>query len=578
MAEFEPGSTFAGHRIDGIVGRGGMGIVYRATHIALDRPVALKVMAPELIRESGFRERFQRESRIAASLDHPHIVPVHHAGEEDGVLYITMRLIDGVDLRALLTRDGPFDAQRAARVTAQVASALDAAHARGLVHRDVKPANILRTVRDGQEHVYLTDFGLTKNARSTAGLTDTGEWVGTLDYISPEQIRGDGVDARTDVYALGCVVYHELTGTVPFESENFAAKVWAHLNETPKELPEVAPGTPPALPEVVARAMAKNPDDRYASAGEFAQAVNAAVADNGATRVRERPAEVQRTPLAFPTVTTRSEEQPETGRSRMTPTRPQRREPDEDDGGAEKRRRWLLRGGLVALIVAAAIVGGLAAWGGGGDPIDRDEIIALLDRYQANLTNENITGLEELLSPGFTRATLADPPAKRAAALEAYRRSFRLTRQPRVTLSRKTIDTGEDKATVRAQFLRTTPGRLFLGDSGQLVLTVVKTDDGLRIDSVHNYPDLVVAVPKLKVSQLPATVDVTATVESNGRTQRIAGGRQRMKAGVEAVAYPITEEAKRTVHTGQPIRVRVATRYRGGAEPIRDSFTTAYAR
>src|SRR5215217_1697177 len=165
-ADFELGQVFAGHRIDAVVGRGGMGIVYRATNWALDRPVALKVMAPGLVAEEGFRERFQRESRIAASLDHPHIVPVYHAGEQDGVLYITMRLIDGVDLRALLGQDGRFDAQRAAQMNAQVASALDAAHERGLVHRDVKPANILV---GADEHVYLSDFGLTRTVLTTSG-------------------------------------------------------------------------------------------------------------------------------------------------------------------------------------------------------------------------------------------------------------------------------------------------------------------------------------------------------------------------------------------------------------------------
>src|SRR3954464_8185628 len=311
-ADIEPGTVFAGHRIDAVVGRGGMGIVYRATHIALERPVALKVMAADLVREPGFRERFQRESRIAASLDHPHIVPVYHAGEQDGVLYITMRLIDGVDLRALLDQEGCFDAERAAGITAQVASALDAAHAHGLVHRDVKPANVLRTVRDGGEHVYLTDFGLTKSARSTAGLTESGAWIGTLDYISPEQIRGDGVDARTDVYALGCVLYHLLSGCVPFASDSFAARVGPPLNESPRALREAAPATPPALPAVVARAMAKEPAERYASAGEFAHAVDEAVNADGATRVRQSPAgparaptparaELGRTPVDFPT-------------------------------------------------------------------------------------------------------------------------------------------------------------------------------------------------------------------------------------------------------------------------------------
>ena len=578
-ADFEPGQVFAGHRIDAVVGRGGMGIVYRATHLALDRPVALKVMAPGLVAEEGFRERFQRESRIAASLDHPHIVPVYHAGEQDGVLYITMRLIDGVDLRALLAQEGRFDAKRAAQITAQVASALDAAHARGLVHRDVKPANVLRTLRDGHEHVYLTDFGLTKSARSTAGLTESGEWVGTLDYISPEQIRGDGVDARTDVYALGCVLYHELTGCVPFESENFAAKVWAHLNETPKALREAAPGTPPALPEVVARAMAKEPGARYSSAGEFAQAVSDAVAADGATRVRQRPApppdsraELGRTPVDFPTVTQRSEDPPDTARSRSKTTQSSAPPP------GSRRRRWLIRGGVLALLVVAAVVGGLAARGGGGDPVDRDDVVALLDRYQANLTNENLSGLDALLSPTFTRANLADPPADREAALDQYRRAFAARKQPRVVLSRERIATGEDNATVRAQFLRTTPGRLALGDSGAIVITMVEKDGRLLIDSVHNYLDLIVSPPRFTEEQLPAVVDVEATVSSGGRRVRVAGGRHRLKANTGAIAFPLSAEGRRIVHTRQPIRVGVVSRYRGGTEPVRDAYTTAFER
>jgi serine/threonine protein kinase len=579
-AEFEPGQVFAGHRIDAVVGRGGMGIVYRATHLALDRPVALKVMAPDLVAEEGFRERFQRESRIAASLDHPHIVPVYHAGEQDGVLYITMRLIDGVDLRALLAQEGSFDAERAAQFTAQVASALDAAHARGLVHRDVKPANVLRAVRDGREHVYLTDFGLTKSARSTAGLTETGQWVGTLDYISPEQIRGDGVDARTDVYALGCVVYHELTGCVPFESENFAAKVWAHLNETPKALHNAAPGTPHALPEVVARAMAKDPGERYASAGEFAQAVNHAVAADGATRVRQRPApppeartELERTPVDFPMVTERSQGPPDTARSQSKATRPSAAPPD------PRRRKWLVRGGVLALLVAAAVVGGLAArGGGGGDPVDREDVVALLDRYQANLTNENLSGLERLMAPTFTRATLGDAPVNRQAALNQYRRGFAARKQPRVSLSRERIETGEDDATVRAQFLRTTPGRLALGDSGAIDITMVEKDGRLLIDSIHNYLDLIVTPPRFTQEQLPAVVQVEATVNSGGRRVRVAGGRNRLRANTAAIAFPLTPGGRRIVHTRQPIRVTVQSRYRGGTEPVRDSYTTAFER
>ena len=561
------------------LGRGAWGVVIAGRHRELGRDVAIKQLPPSFGSDPEVKKRFRSEAKLLASLDHPHIVPVYHAGEQDGVLYITMRLIDGVDLRALLAQEGRFDAKRAAQITAQVASALDAAHARGLVHRDVKPANVLRTLRDGHEHVYLTDFGLTKSARSTAGLTESGEWVGTLDYISPEQIRGDDVDARTDVYALGCVLYHELTGCVPFESENFAAKVWAHLNETPRALREAAPGTPPALPEVVARAMAKEPAERYASAGEFAKAVSDAVAADGATRVRQRPApppdpraELGRTPVDFPTVTTRSEEPPDTARSRSKTTQPSAPPP-----GA-RRRRWLIRGGVLALLVIAAVVGGLAARGGGSNPVNREDVVALLDRYQANLTNENLSGLEQLLAPSFTRATLADPPVNREAALNQYRRAFAARKQPRVSLSREVIQTGENDATVRAQFLRTTPGRLALGDSGAIVITMVEKDGELLIDSIHNYLDLIVSPPRFAKDQLPAVVDVVATVSSNGRRVRVAGDRHRLRANTAAIAFPLTPEGLRTVHTRQPIRVSVVSRYRGGAQPVRDSYVTAFER
>jgi len=559
MAEFQPGTTFAGHRIDAVVGRGGMGIVYRATHLALERSVALKVMSPDLVRERGFRERFKRESRVAASLDHPHVVPVLHAGEEDGVLYITMRLIDGDDLRAVLHEEGRFEPERAARLTAQVASALDAAHGRGLVHRDVKPANVLRTWHAGGEHVYLTDFGQTKVEQSTADLTNSGEWVGTLDYISPEQIRGERVDARTDVYALGCMLYQELSGHVPFPAENFAAKVWAHLNTEPADLTQEQ-ALPRGLNDVIARAMAKDPQDRYPSAGALARAVNEAVAADGQTRVRRRPAdlEAERTPPAQPTLP--SAPQADTQRSR-------RRVPG----------RWPVRIAILVLLVAAALVG-LLLGRGCEDPVYRDDVIALFDLYQANLTNENLTGLEQLLSSGFTRAVLADPPVDRAAALAQYRRSFESTRQPRVSLRRMAIDTASGRATVRAQFLRTTPGRLFLGDAGSIVITMVESDGQLLIDSIHNYPDVVVSPPRLPESDLPATVEVDATTEVRGRRVRVAGGTNRLRANTDAVAFPLTPEARRVLRTEQPIDVRMITRPAGGREPTRDRYTTAFAR
>src|SRR5919112_110530 len=243
MADLEPGDVFAGHRIDAIAGRGGMGVVYRATQLALDRTVALKLVNPVLVDDPVVRARFVREARSAASLEHPNVIPIHHAGEEDGLGYIVMRHVEGDDLRSLVRRTGPLPPERAAALVAQIGEALDAAHAAGLVHRDVKPANVLLGPGD---HVYLTDFGLTKHALSIAGTTKPGHWVGTLDYVAPEQIRGERIDARADVYALGCLLFFTLTGVVPFRRESDEARLWAHLSEPPPKPTDLVPEVPDA--------------------------------------------------------------------------------------------------------------------------------------------------------------------------------------------------------------------------------------------------------------------------------------------------------------------------------------------
>ena len=267
------GSVLAGYRIEEVIGRGGMGIVYRATNLGLKRSVALKLIAPELSEDPLFRQRFERESRIAGSLRHPNVVTVVEAGETEGSLYVAMELVEGMDLLELIRRDGRVAPRRLAAIVAQVASALDAAHARGLVHRDVKPANVLLAARDdGREHAYLTDFGLAKHITSRSGLTGEGTVLGTLDYISPEQIRGTRLDARTDVYALGCVLFHALTGEVVFPEANGAAKIFAHLSEPPRAPSEAAANLAPAWDTVLVRALAKEPADRYSSAGDLARA------------------------------------------------------------------------------------------------------------------------------------------------------------------------------------------------------------------------------------------------------------------------------------------------------------------
>jgi YVTN family beta-propeller protein len=268
------GSVIAGYRIEEVAGRGSMGVVYRATQLALERPVALKVIATEIAHDVRFRERFKRESQLAASIDHPNVIPVHEAGEADGALFLAMRYVEGTDLSALIAEAGALEPARAVRIVGQVAAALTAAHARGLVHRDVKPANVL--IASDDEHVYLADFGLTKHASSAAGLTREGMFVGTLDYCAPEQIRGEGADPRSDVYALGCVLYHCLTGRTPYDRDSEVATMYAHLNDPVPAPSAVDDRIPPSLDAVVARALAKDPAERFPTATDLGRAVHAA--------------------------------------------------------------------------------------------------------------------------------------------------------------------------------------------------------------------------------------------------------------------------------------------------------------
>lgn len=276
----ERGAVVAGYRIDEPIGRGGMGVVYRATHVALNRVYALKVLAPSLAADEQFRQRFRREMQIAASLHHPNVVGVHYAGEHEGALFFVMDFVAGTDLREVIRRSGALEPNRASELVVQVASALDAAHGRGLVHRDVKPANILLTIRDGEEHSYLTDFGLAKKydtVTGVAGLTAMGAVVGTVDYMSPEQITGGHTDARTDIYALGCVFFQMLTGEVPYERENSVATLFAHVHAPPPPLTGTLADLYPTFGGVIEKAMAKDSDDRYLSAGDFARDVSAAL-------------------------------------------------------------------------------------------------------------------------------------------------------------------------------------------------------------------------------------------------------------------------------------------------------------
>jgi streptogramin lyase len=352
VPELAPGDVFAGHRIEGVAGRGGMGVVYRAIQLDLDRRVALKLIAPSLAEDAAFRDRFVRESRAAASIDHPNVIPIFYTGEEGGQLYIAMRYVEGSDLRTLVRAGGPLSAERAARLADQVGSALDAAHARGIVHRDVKPANVLLGAGD---HAYLTDFGLTKRLASHSGSTQAGGWVGTLGYVAPEQIRSERVDARTDVYALGCVLYYALTARPPYQRDSDEATLWAHLHDPPPHVHQDAPDVPEGFEDVLGRALAKDPDERFASAGDLGRAALAAaglraaplrgvVATGAAAPLDE--AETRATPLEAPPTTA-------AGPRRRWRTAP--------------AWRWAAALAAIGALVAGAVVA-LGVGSGGGDP------------------------------------------------------------------------------------------------------------------------------------------------------------------------------------------------------------------
>ncbi|HUP32532.1 MAG TPA: serine/threonine-protein kinase [Gaiellaceae bacterium] len=276
-SELGPGTRVSGYRIETLIGRGGMGAVYRASEEGLGRNVALKVIAPELAQDERFRERFLRESRIAASLDHPHVIPIYGAGEEQGLLYLAMRYVEGTDLAKLVAQEGALEPRRALELLSQVAEALDAAHEKGLIHRDVKPSNVLIAEAAGREHCYLGDFGLTKRTGSLSGVSVAGTIVGTLEYVPPEQITGEPLDERSDVYSLGCVLYECLTGQAPFPRATDVALLWAHVHEEPTPPSKARPELPRELDTVLARGLAKEPGRRYRSAGELIAATRSAL-------------------------------------------------------------------------------------------------------------------------------------------------------------------------------------------------------------------------------------------------------------------------------------------------------------
>jgi Protein kinase domain len=274
------GDEFAGYRMRAVLGRGGMSVVYQAENLRLNNVIALKVLAPELAADDVFRARFLEESRIAASLNHPNVIPIYDTGAQDDLLYIAMRYVSGTDLRQMIKKRGRILPATALFLVSQAARALDAAHRMGLVHRDVKPGNLLieRGADEADpDHVYLADFGITKHAMSRTGLTSTGQFLGTVDYVAPEQIRGTSVLGLADQYSLGCVLYECLTGRVPFEKDLDAAIIWAHVEETPTMPTVLRPELPPEIDEVFGRVLAKRPEERYGSCREFVEAARMAL-------------------------------------------------------------------------------------------------------------------------------------------------------------------------------------------------------------------------------------------------------------------------------------------------------------
>jgi hypothetical protein len=356
--ELSEGDEFAGYRIERRLGRGGMGILYLAVEPGLERRVALKLIAPEAASDEVFAKRFAEESRIAASIEHPNVVPIYAAGEADGVAWIAMRFVAGSDLQRRIAREGRLEPADAVALIAQVGNGLDAIHAAGLVHRDVKPANVLLSGEAGGEHAYITDFGVARNVATQSGLTQTGRFVGTLDYVAPEQISGEPIDARVDVYALGCLLFKLLTGEVPFPREGEAARLYAHLHDPPPAPSLYAPAVPMALDDVVVRAMSKAPEDRYPSAGDLGRAAQAALSGT-AISIPERT-------VATGAAATRERRSPEPGpREVETAKLP-------EPAAARSRRPLLIGAGLMALVLAAAVAALAASGGGGGGSASGD--------------------------------------------------------------------------------------------------------------------------------------------------------------------------------------------------------------
>jgi hypothetical protein len=469
VAQLTIGSEFAGCRLEALAGRGGMGVVYRARDVALGRPVALKVIVAEHAADREFRERFEREARLAASIDHPNVVPIYGAGEAQGQPYLVMRYVDGTDLHALLRRDGPLPPRRAAAIVECVAAALDAAHAAGLVHRDVKPANVLI---DGGGNVYLSDFGLTRLAASDTRITDTGRWMGSVDFSSPEQLRAERCDARSDVYALGCVLYAALTGEPPFHRGGVLATMQAHQHD-PVPRPSER-GAPSAFDAVLERALAKDPAARFPSAGDLGRAAVAAALDEPITEEERTvaqgsaaPAQTVVMPGPTPTV------------ARMPPA-PRRR----------RSRRARIAVGVLASVPLLGLSGVLAATGGGAPPaveeVSRTESREALEAFARAYGAEDGAALTRLLTPDATRILPDESQRGRSDVVAAYRRQFSGNEVVAFDLAEVDAVGGPAGRSEARYTVRRDGAEPF---SGRVVLGVVKERGRVRVRMITATPD-----------------------------------------------------------------------------------------
>ena len=515
MAELQTGSEFAGCRIEAVLGRGGMGVIYRATELRLGRPVALKLIATEQASDPDVRERFEREARMTASIEHPNVVPVYGAGEEHGHLYLVMRFVPGTDLHHLLGQEARLAPARAASIVAQVADALDAAHAAGLVHRDVKPANILIN----GDHAYLSDFGITRVQASDTRITDSGNWIGTVDFMAPEHLRGEPTDARADVYALGCVLFTALTGTPPFRRDTVPVTITAHLHDPPPRPSETA-GVPAAFDAVIARALAKDPEDRYPSAGDLGRAARAAaagewvstargsVATGAATPEEAEPTRIAPAPGATAVMvdlpgkvpeksTSATAMAPETAATahasagNASPPPPPPRDPRRPAAVKVQRgrgRKLALAATIAVLAIPTVLVVRWAAGAGGTQtgPLTAGEVRDAAQSFADAYSNEDDAALRRTLTPAVRRwGTSGAAQRGRVAVVGEYHRQFVTSKVQHYALDDLKVSGGR-AGRAEGRYTVTRGGAPPI--TGRIVFGVVRRDGKPAIDLIATEP------------------------------------------------------------------------------------------